>query len=406
MPVINKGASGLSSALLARASSASVSARSAAPSIISKSNMLKAASSMPANQAAKRFLPKGATKPKPPTFQRNKDDTPVEPTPLGPSGQPIENYAEQSQPEQYVEHPAAAQTENSAYNETSEEPQSKEVSSTEEPIYEEIVEESTEDSEPEYEEESEPIEEDAALIEGERDTVCYVSNGYLCCISLQPTATGVFPFISYVKTTLPNGPVSTGMNERIDKAIAFTMHNNKASSIDESQKIAAEALVKRARCGDQHAIAIISLVRTNANKNIPRAKQAFKYIQDYIANHPTDDTLHGEEPSLSVPVRLVDNSATRFANGPNLDKHVVGNLIRTFGGKRSRKRKLIIHGISNFGNETELTKLKQRLKGDEQALIHLGECIGRARAIQAIRKGYPIAILSKTAAWELGENVN
>lgn len=58
------------------------------------------------------------------------------------------------------------------------------------------------------------------------------------------------------------------------------------------------ALVKRARQGDQNAMAIIAQVRTQAERGVPKAKHAFVLIRDYIAAHPVAGASPTHEPEV------------------------------------------------------------------------------------------------------------
>jgi hypothetical protein len=234
---------------------------------------------------------------------------------------------------------------------------------------------------------------------------CYFNCGVLCCVGMGKTPYGMMPLMSCVRMSgHPDGLARPGTDPNVDRAMKVAMTKLQNASIEQAQKIAAEALVLRARCGDQHAMAILSLIRQNASKN-PRASSAFKAVREYIDTHPVNDTVTGEGVSASASsIRLLDNSATRFANGPPLTRQIVGHLVRTYGGRRANRRRLITYGIAKFGAEDELSNLAAKLNELGKSLLRLGASIGRARAIQAVRQpGTPLSVFSPKAAWELGQ---
>ncbi len=238
---------------------------------------------------------------------------------------------------------------------------------------------------------------------------CYMQNGIMCCVSILPTEWGIVPLMSSVKVKgeYPDGPVSEGQAPELDAAIAESKKRLMTSSRDETQKLAAEALVIRARCGDQNAMAIIALVSKNARKGMARSQTAFKAIQSFIARNPVKpDTVSGEGASYlsTIGANSVNRAAVKLANGPALSNQRVGDMVAIFGGPGSRKRRVLFHGITRFGNERDLQALAPRLDEAERALLDFGRSIGMARGVQSVRApGGRIANMSADAAWELGE---
>jgi hypothetical protein len=237
---------------------------------------------------------------------------------------------------------------------------------------------------------------------------CYVQNGRLCCTAIQPTAWGVVPLMASVRVSgYPDGPVTLGANPSLDAAIGESTKRLMASSVKESQKLAAESLVNRARCGDQNAMAIIALVRQHAPSS-ERARTAQHFIAEYIKAHPvTDSMMAGEEAAVVTPDVSVGRAAVRLANGPALTHGRVGSMISIFGGRRTRKQKILKHAIARFGSERshadEHRRIRARLDAIEQTLFDFGRALGLARAIQTVRNDGPVKALSSSAGWELGE---
>lgn len=234
----------------------------------------------------------------------------------------------------------------------------------------------------------------------------YMLDNKLCCTAMHSTPWGLVP-LSIVAPIqgekFQDGPVTIGEDSRLDTAINDVKKKMQVSSMKEEQRLAAESLVKRARCGDQNAMAIISLVAQNAPKSA-RAKSAYQYIRQYIDSHPLGAPRFAGESVSTGPSRPVHRIGVRLANSERLTNDRIGHMVNVFGGKRSKKRKLLTYGITKFGAESEIEELKKRLDSVEKALLDFGRAIGLARAIQLVRAPQtPIKVLSPKAAWELGE---
>ena len=233
---------------------------------------------------------------------------------------------------------------------------------------------------------------------------CYVQRNCLSCVALDNSSgLGIVPLTMTVKlpSSYPDGPVNPGSNPEIDSAIALARKALNNTSIQEKQRMAAQSLVDRARCGDQNAMAIIALVAQNA-KTSQRAAMAQSYIQAYIKANPVkEDGSFGTEPNDGET--SVSRTAVRLANSPPLTKKRILNMVNVFGGARTRKRKLLAHGMTKFGADPQVEELRGRLDAVEKALLDFGRAIGLGRAIQIVRQNGRIAAISPAAAWEHGE---
>jgi len=200
---------------------------------------------------------------------------------------------------------------------------------------------------------------------------------------------------------LPNGPIDYGTHPVVDRAIQEAKSRLVTASVDEQQKLAAESLVLRSRCGDQNAMAIISLVAQNAKKN-PRAHNAYLHIRHYIDNHPVgENSSFGAESDVKVPT--LNRAAVHLANSGPLNKARVNDMLDTFVPS-GNKRKIVTFGFMSFAlDESELEKHKEQLNKLGKALLDFGRALGVGRAIQIVRSNGPISSLSNKASWELGE---
>lgn len=228
---------------------------------------------------------------------------------------------------------------------------------------------------------------------------CFIQGGWLSCV-------GVTPDLSIIQATVPahgctNGPVDERNPGDLAPIVDQGRQKLAMQATIQAQRAAAEALVTRARNGDQNAMAIISLVQKNAQTS-PIAASARQAIIEYIQNNPPA-SFNGEARAPAIPNLALYRASEGMSRGPLLTNGHVSNIVRVFGGRKSRNHRLVMHGISRFGNEQALQQVKAGLVPTDKALIELGQTIGRARALQLVRCGMrPIAYLSRGAAWELG----
>ena len=206
------------------------------------------------------------------------------------------------------------------------------------------------------------------------------------------------------------------------------------------------ALVRRARAGDQNALATILKVGEAARSGGQRALQAFSYIKSYIDSNPAQEFVLGAEapvvmdtpqaplakipdPELRKPVlprgifdRLFDPdyfalcivracgyrhglpaAATVLASGPPLTGQAIQQIgLSQFGSDESTA--VFYHGVK-FCGESAWKEVAPHLDPPLRRCLAIGQCVGRARKIQQVRQpGSRIGAYSETAGWELGES--
>jgi hypothetical protein len=199
-----------------------------------------------------------------------------------------------------------------------------------------------------------------------------------------------------------------------------------------SMEQAAADIANRARLGDQVAMAIICEVRDNAKKGDPKAKQAFKLLDQYTrehANNPEnlnhydstmgDDeaadlasTMCGEEVDYAVAIRQKAPAAIQasnrkaivtLANGPSLlpgERNLVREVGETF--QTEEEKEAFILGARFCA---KALAAMQDMTHEAQHALLLGYVLGTARKIQAVREpNMPISVQSRIAGWELGED--
>jgi len=165
------------------------------------------------------------------------------------------------------------------------------------------------------------------------------------------------------------------------------------------QAKAAEALVKRARAGDQNSMAIIARVRDNARAGITRAIVTEKLMRDYISKHPASD--FGAE--INVRRCDVDDcGAVMLANG-TMSNEFVTRIARCFP---SRPRALFLGGLRAWQDkhDSACEQLTSKLDDAMTSIVALGRTLGYAIALCTLRRPEtPIAAFDSDVAWELGE---
>lgn len=216
------------------------------------------------------------------------------------------------------------------------------------------------------------------------------------------------------------------------------------------------SLVRRARAGDENAMALITRVGEEARKGNARAKQASVAIAEFIDKNPAKDFTLGGEPVIMdppsekaivaavptpedikvrresgeakkppIPRGLFDRifdpeyfaliiiracqyrnglpaAAAILASGPALTNPAVHQLgISNFGSEESTAT--FFHGVK-FSSEDAWHEVAPHLDPPLRRCLAIGQCVGRARKIQAVRQpNSSISAFSPVAGWELGE---
>ncbi len=218
---------------------------------------------------------------------------------------------------------------------------------------------------------------------------------------------------------------------------------------------AAASHVRRARAGDENAMAQLARIGQEARKgNNQRAIASFAAVKEYIDRNPAQPFVLGAEapiivaapkakkgapapvstalalpdPELRKPplprgifdrifepdyfaLVIVRACAFRYglpaaaavlASGPPLTNPVIHTLgTSNFGSEESTA--VFFHGVKFSGDET-WKEVAPHLDPPLRRCLAVGQCVGRARKIQAVRMPRShIGGLSEVAGWELGE---
>ncbi len=164
---------------------------------------------------------------------------------------------------------------------------------------------------------------------------------------------------------------------------------------DQALQLAAEALVLRARQGDQNAMGMITQVKQAASRGVARCKESLAAISAYIKANPADDQSDfGAESKLPK----ITTAALKMARGPLLTDAYIRELGTNFGS--DEEEHLFLDTVGNFRSLPS----PKTIPPEDLKLMKVSYDIGVARSLQAVRqKGSKISKYSPMAGWELGE---
>jgi hypothetical protein len=212
------------------------------------------------------------------------------------------------------------------------------------------------------------------------------------------------------------------------------------------------AFVRRARAGDENAAAMLYRIGEEARKGTnQRALTAFAAIKTYIDRNPAKPFQLGTEPPIvantpatkaplaTVPRKQIDPemrkaplprgifeklfdpeafavvvvracqfrngiaaAAVVLASGPPLTNQAIHELgLSQFASDESSA--MFFHGVK-FSGESAWCEVAPHLDPALRRCLAIGQCVGRARRLQAVRtNGSRIGSYSEVAGWELGE---
>jgi hypothetical protein len=213
----------------------------------------------------------------------------------------------------------------------------------------------------------------------------------------------------------------------------------------------AASYVRRARAGDENAMGMLARIGEEARKGNRRASAAFAVAKDFIDRNPAVPFQLGGEPALIAdkggsiaenaiaPIKKVDYelrkppmprgvldklfdpeylalvivracqfrhglaaAAVVLASGPPLTANAIQQLSSTnFEGQEPRA--VFYHGVK-FSGEDAWLEVAPHLDVPLRRCLAIGQCVGKARGIQAVRMpGSVITAYAPVAGWELGE---
>jgi hypothetical protein len=150
-----------------------------------------------------------------------------------------------------------------------------------------------------------------------------------------------------------------------------------------------ESVVRRARNGDQNAMALIALVRDNAQAGDQKARASYELLCEYVRCNPVEN---GSAPPFNPRIGA---DAVALSHGPKLLNPRIERLLSRFNGEG---REAILHGLRNPSAPSPSRR------PDINSAVRMGQIVGQARKLQAVREpGSSIAKFDTNVGWELGE---
>ena len=210
--------------------------------------------------------------------------------------------------------------------------------------------------------------------------------------------------------------------------------------------------MRRARAGDQNAMALIREIGLAARKGAGRARVAFQAIVAYIKEDPAPaiggglfgfggETPAGVPPApqallatrtkaLTTPALppvprgaldqlfdleefpLVVARACKYRNGlgaasvvlasgPPISREQVEEMSLSLFASDDATR-AFLYGVKHPSDE-DRAEVAEQLDADLRRPLVVGQCVGRAVRLQQVRAGGPLGLLSPVIGWEMGE---
>lgn len=212
----------------------------------------------------------------------------------------------------------------------------------------------------------------------------------------------------YVVTKIPcpaarnkNGSVNFGSESNprwLQGAIVQAKHRIQAQAEGANDRHI-EDVVQRARAGDQNAMALIAMVRANAQAGNPRAIASLRAFSDYMDKHPVESSMAGELSNVRSKRAKQAQAAVVFANGRHLDIEV----LREFGSSFGEDADCFFQGARDWNKDLR-PDIARSADPYRLQVYEVGQVLGRARAIQQMRRpDVPISAYDPMVGWELGE---
>jgi hypothetical protein len=155
---------------------------------------------------------------------------------------------------------------------------------------------------------------------------------------------------------------------------------------------AAAMLVERARVGDQNAMAMLSLIGSNAKKGNAKAREALVHVERYIRHNPVVKAHKGLPLAAQAKVNA---QSLAMAQGAPLTDDRIRQMASAFSSEDER------HAFADGVNNHENGKIYPH----DLRARNLGRTVGYARGLQKVNcePNCPISEFSSIVGWELGE---
>ncbi len=228
-----------------------------------------------------------------------------------------------------------------------------------------------------------------------------IHDGKLCVLGACETQWGTVPIACQFGVEGDAGPnraidLNAPQTPEVINALTGAERKLGAMAKKETADMAVEDLVRRARLGDQNAMAMIAEVKRCAASGSQRPAIMLDKIQAYITANPYTGSTIGVDPVLPKSTVL---ASSVLANGPMLSKARLIEIAKSLGGNA----KAFFFGCKNYMRPGKIAALAKK-KPEVEGALKTGVTAGLARAIQIVRlPDSKIAHFAPSVAWELGE---
>jgi hypothetical protein len=246
------------------------------------------------------------------------------------------------------------------------------------------------------------------------EITAYVKDGRLCAVGLVLTPEGYVPFAwsSLIDVAEGENPPANGVVgfDSDDPQIRATFDAGAEDMRDQIElqtiRAASESLVRRARIGDQNAMATIRCIAEESEKGSERAQTSRRAIENYIAKYPADSpqlvpgTLVTRElaslpeddteayaahlTTIAPGAPDVEVATLAIANGPVLTPARLERIAAQFSDD---ERPTFEVGFNSACRDHEMRALVTACPQDLRRVLFVGHATGRAQALQGARRG-------------------
>lgn len=231
---------------------------------------------------------------------------------------------------------------------------------------------------------------------------CLNTVGFACTqFGWEPVVSSVYLHAPPTRRAIPVEFGAESPSPTLNNAMTMTSSMLAQQVNINAQKLAAGSLVRRARLGDQNAMATIAETRTQAENGNPIAKSAADCIRQYIQENPAGNTFHGEYDAAKKQPKMWAH--IWLANGPLLTNARIRDFASAFGEDTPEKQ-AFLQGLILFHDSDRLDVIGRRFDDLQRKIIDIGQMFGKARALQHVRSPQlKISDYFPVVGWELGE---
>jgi hypothetical protein len=249
----------------------------------------------------------------------------------------------------------------------------------------------------------------------------FVQRGLLTAVGCYPTERGHVPFVVAVPVEAEDGYLDIGseIGPEIGEALDELSRKVKAGMASERDKKFVEDLVARGRENDQNALAEIEECGQAAKKGSQRARYMFGLIVRFMEDNPIGRrrkwAFWRQKPQISGEPEAPVITTQKYLAKALATPQITAAAIVSWAIRMPVDAAIVLLANGYWLDASAIRSVAQALPTKEDRILFargmqgkqdgskLGRIVGTARKIQIVRRGGPIAMLSRAAAQELGE---